>query len=457
MQTVSKSVRMVSILAVAFLTLPTARSRATDTPCCPETTATSIRTELSMTWVFLPGDCSVDSAPGTVSTANFVYALVSSYCLGECCDPPDAAFDGGSDGDSANRLVRQIEASSAAGGEAAGGELFSPPELSSLSHAYAHVEFGGMSSYLQSHIVIASANIGIEPNGDCHDDGNWQLLGLGIASAASDLAWNLTCPTTGPYVGPSIQFGINYGAGLSGYGSEISCMELLQCNRGGSGPLPASMPTVLHARLLRIDVLDGSSSQLLCGFAGVHAVMSDNSQVRIGVFADEPFDDLDDLEEGIGSDVLLSDIELPCSPTSGTVETMTVSSYTEAIGKLDGRVSGITNLNRPMLWTDRVAFEMAFGSSYTSKEYQLRADMDIDGDVDAFDYNLFHAIFVADCTCLGDVNADGTVDLLDLLEFNSGWTSQALWADINGDSSTDLLDLLEYNTIWTNTLSTTCP
>ncbi len=66
--------------------------------------------------------------------------------------------------------------------------------------------------------------------------------------------------------------------------------------------------------------------------------------------------------------------------------------------------------------------------------------------------------------CPGDANADGAVDLLDLLAFTSAWSEflgQAVTAgspgDYNSNGAIDLLDLLAFNADWSANLGTSCP
>ena len=50
--------------------------------------------------------------------------------------------------------------------------------------------------------------------------------------------------------------------------------------------------------------------------------------------------------------------------------------------------------------------------------------------------------------CTSDINGDGVVDVLDLLEVVSHWGDMGGPADVNGDGIVDVLDMLAVISNW---------
>jgi hypothetical protein len=88
------------------------------------------------------------------------------------------------------------------------------------------------------------------------------------------------------------------------------------------------------------------------------------------------------------------------------------------------------------------------------------ADMDFDGDTDCDDWVQFEKVWTGSgnppcapqCACCADVNADGTVDVVDLLVLLSAWGPCANCADCpadnDGDCTVSITDLLALIAAW---------
>ena len=72
--------------------------------------------------------------------------------------------------------------------------------------------------------------------------------------------------------------------------------------------------------------------------------------------------------------------------------------------------------------------------------------MDDDQAIEAGSAYVFNLPDCADCPA--DVNGDGTVNVLDLLEVLAAWGATGCPEDINGDGVVDVLDLLEVLAAW---------
>lgn len=112
-------------------------------------------------------------------------------------------------------------------------------------------------------------------------------------------------------------------------------------------------------------------------------------------------------------------------------------------GRLDGcgRVGDVneTGVIRPRDYDLIVGLDGVDIDSDLVGEYDPRADMDADGDIDADDADVFLGEY-----CLGDFNEDGVVDILDVLDFLDAYGSDEASSDMDEDGVIDILDYLSF-------------
>ncbi len=97
---------------------------------------------------------------------------------------------------------------------------------------------------------------------------------------------------------------------------------------------------------------------------------------------------------------------------------------------------------------DRVLIHNLDGATIGDGVYDLRSDVDLDGDVDEDDLYLATSI-----GCPGDYNCDGVVDFADYLAFMNDYEEPNSNADINFDTVVDFSDYLDFLTYY----ETPCP
>lgn len=111
-------------------------------------------------------------------------------------------------------------------------------------------------------------------------------------------------------------------------------------------------------------------------------------------------------------------------------------------------VNGDVDDDGDICGSDRAALIAAIGSSFGDPSYNLRADLDLDGDVDVDDLALLNMN-----GCTADLDCDGSLTIFDQQSFSNAFSAMDPIADWNGDGSFDTFDFLAFN----NTFDLGCP
>lgn len=109
-------------------------------------------------------------------------------------------------------------------------------------------------------------------------------------------------------------------------------------------------------------------------------------------------------------------------------------------GPVSQFVNGDVDDDGDICGSDRVAFMDALGSSFGDANYTIRADFDLDGDVDSDDLAHLNSI-----GCTADLDCDGSLTIFDHTAFTNAFDAMEPVADWDGDGMFTTFDYLAYN------------
>lgn len=169
---------------------------------------------------------------------------------------------------------------------------------------------------------------------------------------------------------------------------------------------------------------------------GLMIAKADGTFDVYGVFDDSSFDP----SSGFGTLILNSMF-------TGLIDEISFS-HTILSLTLPELLSGDVDGNGEVCGDDRVAFMAALGSSIGDANYNIRADFNLDGQVDLDDLAHLNTI-----GCTADFDCDGALTIFDQTAFANLFAAEDPAADFDGDGLFTVFDFMAFG----NVFSTGCP
>lgn len=190
---------------------------------------------------------------------------------------------------------------------------------------------------------------------------------------------------------------------------------------------------VAHILTASAEIVGGAT---LGSVTGAYVQFADGSFAKLGAFDITAFDPTDDDD---------FDLVIPTTSVGATSGTVDVDVSADTFPLLAGDIDGDGKICG---YDDREAFMDALGSSIGDANYNLRADLDLDGDVDTDDLDDLN-----DIGCTADLDCDGSLTIFDQQAFSNAFDAMDPVADWDGDGSFTIFDYNEFG----NTHGLGCP
>lgn len=243
----------------------------------------------------------------------------------------------------------------------------------------------------------------------------------GLAIGAGSIQWVLPAGT-GTF---AVARGIDYGNNRVVFHPDFACEE-------SGGPRTVTILRIDYAESILKVTVPGPAVTTWALQGGI-VYYSDGSVTRLGSFLDSSF--TPSISDGVLTvDGELSETRTIYQSTSGT----TAVELMEQAYSLP-RVSGDTDADGFLTQCDRVYVHNLQGAEIEDGVYNLRADLDLDGDIDSNDLDLATSL-----GCPGDFDCDGVKDFADYLAFLGAYDEQDSSADVNFDGLVNFSDYLAY-------------
>jgi hypothetical protein len=216
------------------------------------------------------------------------------------------------------------------------------------------------------------------------------------------------------------------------YGFDEGC-PMENCPPFPGNPFPDD-PEITDVQFINLQ-LNGTDDQGQTATEvrqGVLATYDDGTMVRLGFVLDPAFDpDPDGIVDGQLT------LDMGTWARQNTVEYVPVLDHFNQPGDVvwdpdDPSTHGIC-------WNDRIALCGLLGSFIGDADYNARADVDLDGDIDDDDVTAFNTL-----PCSADFNCDGLVNSQDFMEFLNAHTAGDPIADANCDGVVNSQDLVAF-------------
>lgn len=184
---------------------------------------------------------------------------------------------------------------------------------------------------------------------------------------------------------------------------------------------------VAHILTTSAHVVGGAS---IGSVTGGYVQFADGSFVKLGAFDTTAFDPT-------ANDNF--DLTIPTSAVGASPATIDVAMDAETFPLIFGDVDG----DGEVCGGDRSAFMLAFNTVIGDANYNLRADLDLDGDVDTNDLDDLNLI-----GCTADLDCDGANTVFDQTAFAAAFSASDPLADFDGDGSFTLFDYVEFGNVF---------
>jgi hypothetical protein len=158
---------------------------------------------------------------------------------------------------------------------------------------------------------------------------------------------------------------------------------------------------------------------------GHHGFFDDESSIDAYMFGDTR------IVEG-------TDIQVFQVIASSNIVSVALSLETETWNPLHG--AGDIDQDEELCASDRAIIMGALGSSIGDAAYEPRADLNLDGEIDADDLAIFNTL-----PCNADLDCSGTVDSFDSLEFQDLYGAEDPMADFDGSGTINFFDYLAFS------------
>lgn len=201
-------------------------------------------------------------------------------------------------------------------------------------------------------------------------------------------------------------------------------------------PSPASQQGKVGTFVANVSASDGVASTSAGTFIGVLAAKTDGTIVRLGVMANAAF-------TPASGTISVSDYDLglTAAPAGSTSMSVDVTTDVFVVGELDINKDGRVD------WADRKIITSLYGTTVAQPTYLGRADVTLDGVINASDLQLYAVGWQA-VACQADFNANGLVSTQDLFDFMAVWFVHDPVADFNANGTVTVQDLLEFLAAW---------
>jgi len=387
---------------------------------CIQLSFTKTETVISVSYAF--GD--MDRTPGLSSVASTAIAFggyVGTWC---CC----AVFDTGP--------VVHADADSSLGGSASitngaglAGEMCSDGHPALVTYEATAGESG---TYVHTVNDAGSVSALFKSNpSECTGLGLWAGIGVGYCEAHSGVSFTPSGPN--PFLVPVVQVHASF---KFAYCSSTGAPNWPEC---GDEIRFAPTQGVVFDEILIVatDASNVTETHVVQGLVSLTSSLS-----RQGIYAGPDFETtVDDAPYNLEVEGD-SSVEVPFKILPATLATTSSSdSFKEHDGDIDR--SGTVD------WNDRDDMMALIGISIGQVGYTPRADLDLDGDIDADDFALYAPVFNANA-CEADYDSSGFVNTSDLFDFQTDFFNNSPRADFNGDGYINSSDYFEFQTAWFN-------
>lgn len=270
----------------------------------------------------------------------------------------------------------------------------------------------------------------------CCDQGETEQKERGIVYNDTTFTHTIQSTMPGTPVTVEVDFNVQLtsSTGTFDYGDDWSVNE--QCSGPSlcKNPSPFSSVTFVRTRVsptgLGVTIVTPNRTQ------GAIITKPDGTYVLLGAL------NTPGVNPTTGSGSFTMDFE-----ATGGVTSVDVEQFIEHFEE-DDILTGDVDNNGDVCGDDRVAFMAAFGSSIGDINYTIRADFDLDGDVDAADLTHLNGI-----GCTADLDCDGSLTVFDQTAFSNAYSAMDPVADWDGDGMFTLFDFTGFG----NTYALGCP
>ncbi len=405
--------------------------------CCRQSIVSGTTISLRAEWDITTTNLSSPTTEGAVSAFGFGVALVGEIVFGSAdCGPLlNTLLDAVLSTDFAeapDSLSVAADAAASAGGAQT-----------------AAVNAGGIARYSTA------------PGGGCFDasagtgrlDGSWfardntgngTIFGFAVGAAGAGGEASFEFVPNGPgSTGITVDFCIIAEGVID---TAYSATALPECNYPPSGSSSLSAVGGGAFSISATFTNDAGATETITE-PGAFGLNPDGSIDSLGAFTGQTFTDT-----GInGNTKKTTDLSINLQPTipNPTGVTLNISAETtgDRCGDLDDNCVAGAACEGVLDCMDRAAFQLLIGTAIGDPGYTIDADLNLDGTIDAADYNAFIIKLnnspdfeLADWNCNG-ICGPGSDDLLDFL---ADWFPSDLAAENNGDGTVDTGDLLNF-------------
>jgi len=203
----------------------------------------------------------------------------------------------------------------------------------------------------------------------------------------------------------------------------------------------ACKDTTNVGRIFRVDFTSDTSAvttttdQTIDVQQGVVAANSDGTITRLGIYADPAF-----APQTMGGVTTINgSMSIALDLSDPDIISVSFDFFEDSYDAQNGDIDGDGGSSFNICGTDREDLASRIGATIGSVDYHVRADLDLDGDIDADDCEIFNQF-----PCTVDWNCDGAHNVIDNVEFQTRFSAGAPSADINCDGAVDVFDFVEY-------------